>query len=88
MKLFLDMMHFDTEAFRKAARETEITLIVFIFVTFVVLTIIAIKKTARSGNDGSEKEGSDRMLKVMIVLDCIFFVIASFIILDFCLFRY
>ena len=78
MKYFLDIIH-DPEAFNNTLPLIKWTFIVVIFAALLCLTIVAARKNnnpgnAESGENGSGKSGSGTMLKVMIVLDCLFFV--------------
>ena len=77
---FLDMMNVDAAVDRLII--LGIAIMVIIFVVLLCLTIVAVRKTnnpgnAESGENGSGKGGSGIMLKVMIVLDCIFFVFVA-----------
>ena len=79
---FLDMMKIDTAFY--LLKVLGIALMVIIFVTLLCLTIVAVRKnnnpgSVKSGESGFEKSGYGTMLKVMIVLDCLFFVIAALI---------
>ena len=83
MKYYLDIIH-DPEAFNNTLSFIKWTFIVVIFVALLCLTIIAVRKNnnpgnAESGGNGSGKEGFGTMLKVMIVLDCLFFVFLALI---------
>lgn len=88
MKYFLDIIH-DHEAFNDKLLLIKWTFIVVIFVALLCLTIIAARKNNNHGNaenggngsvEGSSvKGGSGTMLKVMIVLDCLFFVFLALI---------
>lgn len=73
MKYFLDIIH-DPEAFNNKLSLIKWTFIVVIFVALLCLTIVAARKNNNSGNAESGENGSGTMLKVMIVLDCLFFV--------------
>ena len=80
---FLDMIS-DPEVFNDNLLLIKWTFIVVIFVALLCLTIIAVRKNnnpgnAESGESSSGKGGSGTMLKVMIVLDCLFFVFLALI---------
>ena len=74
---FLDMMGLG--ALVERVQIVGMAIIIIIFVTLVCLTIIAVRKSINSGTDESGKKNSGTMLKVLIVLDCLFFVVLSFI---------
>ena len=83
MNFFLDIIK-DPEAFNNKLSLIKWTFIVVIFVALLCLTIVAARKNNNSGNaesgeNGSGKDGSGTMLKVMIVLDCLFFVFLALI---------
>ena len=52
-------------------------LVVLIFVILISLTIAAVKKTYGPSDDESGEKRSDVKLKVLIILDCLFFVILT-----------
>ena len=52
-------------------------LLVLIFVILIGMTIAAVKKTYGSSDDESGEKRSDVKLKVLIILDCLFFVILT-----------
>ena len=73
---FLDMMNID---FSEKLNYIKISVMAIVFVALVCLTIIAIMKEKKSSAEASGEKSTGAMLKVMIILDCIFFVVAALI---------
>ena len=73
---FLDMMNISVET-ERAIHIFFCVVMVLIFVILISLTIAAAKKAYGSSDDESGEKRSDGKLKVLIILDCLFFVILT-----------
>ena len=75
---FLDMMRITVET-ERTIHIFFCVIMVLIFVILVSLTIAAAKKAYGPNDDESGEKRSDVKLKVLIIIDCLFFLILTVI---------
>jgi len=75
---FLDMMNFSVET-ERTIHIFFCIIMVLIFVILISLTIAAAKKAYGPSDDESGEKRSDVKFKVLIIIDCLFFLILTVI---------